>query len=554
MDHSHHLIFVVLSVLIAIFGAWTALDLFRRVRSHIGQAQRVWLAATAVVMGTSIWAMHFVAMLGFDPGAPVAYDPLLTLASLVVAIAATSGAFFAASRQGVSRIGIVIAGVAMGTGICLMHYIGMSALRTAATLSYHPAFVLAAFALAAAASTAALFAAQRQRSLRWRAVAALILGLAVAGMHYTAMAGLSATPAAAAHAAQGAPSFVLGIAVAAGALIILILALLAALYDQRLNVLGALEGGDIGYWELDLKAMNLQLSPRGKTLFGGDPDLPFDYPALLAALTPDDLDRRREALKRALEEGQPYDIEYRLEIAPGVVRWVNTRGRVVAWSGGKPQKMAGVVLDITDRQDAYAALAEADNRQRLLIDELNHRVKNTLATVQSITRQTAKGAVSIPAFRASLEARLMSLSGTHNLLTRGSWEQASLSDLLAQEAAPHAAEQMVLDGPQVQVSPRQALALGMIFHELATNAAKYGALSAPTGRVTVSWRTHAGRLFIDWRETGGPAVSAPSRKGFGSILIERLAVGELQGRAAVDFAAEGLECTIEIALEAPVSA
>jgi PAS domain S-box-containing protein len=554
MDHSHHLIFVVLSVLIAIFGAWTALDLFRRVRSHIGQAQRVWLAATAVVMGTSIWAMHFVAMLGFDPGAPVAYDPLLTLASLVVAIAATSGAFFAASRQGVSRIGIVIAGVAMGTGICLMHYIGMSALRTAATLSYHPAFVLAAFALAAAASTAALFAAQRQRSLRWRAVAALILGLAVAGMHYTAMAGLSATPAAAAHAAQGAPSFVLGIAVAAGALIILILALLAALYDQRLNVLGALEGGDIGYWELDLKAMNLQLSPRGKTLFGGDPDLPFDYPALLAALTPDDLDRRREALKRALEEGQPYDIEYRLEIAPGVVRWVNTRGRVVAWSGGKPQKMAGVVLDITDRQDAYAALAEADNRQRLLIDELNHRVKNTLATVQSITRQTAKGAVSIPAFRASLEARLMSLSGTHNLLTRGSWEQASLSDLLAQEAAPHAAEQMVLDGPQVQVSPRQALALGMIFHELATNAAKYGALSAPTGRVTVSWRTHAGRLFIDWRETGGPAVSAPSRKGFGSILIERLAVGELQGRAAVDFAAEGLECTIEIALETPVSA
>jgi PAS domain S-box-containing protein len=554
MDHSHHLIFVVLSVLIAIFGAWTALDLFRRVRSHIGQAQRVWLAATAVVMGTSIWAMHFVAMLGFDPGAPVAYDPLLTLASLVVAIAATSGAFFAASRQGVSRIGIVIAGVAMGTGICLMHYIGMSALRTAATLSYHPAFVLAAFALAAAASTAALFAAQRQRSLRWRAVAALILGLAVAGMHYTAMAGLSATPAAAAHAAQGAPPFVLGIAVAAGALIILILALLAALYDQRLNVLGALEGGDIGYWELDLKAMNLQLSPRGKTLFGGDPDLPFDYPALLAALTPDDLDRRREALKRALEEGQPYDIEYRLEIAPGVVRWVNTRGRVVAWSGGKPQKMAGVVLDITDRQDAYAALAEADNRQRLLIDELNHRVKNTLATVQSITRQTAKGAVSIPAFRASLEARLMSLSGTHNLLTRGSWEQASLSDLLAQEAAPHAAEQMVLDGPQVQVSPRQALALGMIFHELATNAAKYGALSAPTGRVTVSWRTHAGRLFIDWRETGGPAVSAPSRKGFGSILIERLAVGELQGRAAVDFAAEGLECTIEIALETPVSA
>jgi PAS domain S-box-containing protein len=545
MHHSHHLIFVALSVVIAVFGAWTALDLFRRVRSHIGQAQRAWLAASSLVMGTSIWAMHFVAMLGFDPGRPVAYDPLLTLVSLVVAIVATSGAFFTASRPGQSTVGVCLAGVAMGTGICLMHYIGMSALRTDARLGHQLVYVLAAFAIAVAASTAALFAARRERSLTWRASAALILGLAIVGMHYTAMAGLTLTLLDDHAAMAGAPPYVLGVAVAAGALIILAMALLASLYDQRLNVLSALEGGDIGYWELDLKTMDLQMSPRGKAMFGADPTLPFDYPALLRVLTPQDHERRREALKRALEDGEAYDIEYRLETAPGVVRWVNTRGRVVGRTAGKPVKMAGVVLDITDRQDAYSRLEEGERRQRLLIDELNHRVKNTLATVQSITRQTAKGATSIPAFRDSLDARLMSLSGTHNLLTRGSWERASLRDLLSQEAAPHAADQVALQGPDIQVEPRQALALGMIFHELATNAAKYGALSAASGRVLVGWTVAGGMLTITWRESDGPTVTAPTRKGFGSILIERLAGSELNGKAGVAFDPGGVICIIE---------
>jgi PAS domain S-box-containing protein len=550
MHHSHHLIFVALSVVIAVFGAWTALDLFRRVRSHIGQAQRVWLAGASLVMGTSIWAMHFIAMLGFDPGTPVAYDPLLTVLSLLVAIVATSGAFFAASRPGQSTMQVGLAGGAMGTGICLMHYIGMSALRTDARLDHDPLYVLAAFAIAVAASTAALFAARKERSLRWRAAAALILGLAIVGMHYTAMAGLTLTVSHDHAIVAGAPPYVLGTAVATSTLIILVLALLAALYDQRLNVLSALEGGDIGYWELDLKSMDLQLSPRGKAMFGADPTLPFDYPALLAVLTPQDHERRREALKRALEDGEAYDIEYRLETAPGVVRWVNTRGRVVAREAGRPVKMAGVVLDITDRQDAFARLEDGERRQRLLIDELNHRVKNTLATVQSITRQTAKGATSIPAFRASLEARLMSLSGTHNLLTRGSWERASLRDLLTQEAAPHAADQVTLQGPDIQVDPRQALALGMIFHELATNAAKYGALSAATGRVMVGWTVADGVLSITWRESDGPTVTAPTRKGFGSTLIERLAGSELNGKAKVAFDPGGVICMIETPVRA----
>lgn len=546
MHHSHHPVFVALSVLIAVFGAWTALDLFRRVRSHIGQAQRVWLGASGLVLGVSIWAMHFVAMLGFDPGAPVVYDPWLTVFSLLVAIAAVSGALFFAARRNLSNTAVVVAGLAMGSGICAMHYIGMAAMRTDALLSYDPRSIAAAFVIAVAASTAALAAARRERSRRWRATAAAVLGLAIFGMHYTAMAGLSLTMIdRAAHG--GAPPFVLGVAVAISTLTTLGLALLAALYDQRLNVITALDGGDIGYWELSLRTMDLRLSRRGKAMFGQDPEGPFDYPALLALLSPEDQARRREALKRALDLGESYDIEYRLSV-DGQTRWINTRGRVVDWASGRPVRMAGVVLDITDRHDAFARVAEAERRQRLLIGELNHRVKNTLATVQSIARQTAKGAVSIAAFRESLEARLMSLSGTHNLLTRSSWEQASLSDLLTQETAPLGGAQVRLDGPPVRVGARQALALGMIFHELGTNAAKYGALSTPTGRVDVAWRVEGGVLAIHWRESGGPPVAAPSRKGFGSTLIARLATAELAGKAVVDFAPDGVICVIDAPL------
>lgn len=545
MQHGHHLLFVGLSVAVAIFGAWTALDLFRRVRLHVGQAQRIWLAATAIVMGTSIWAMHFVAMLGFEPGPPVSYDPALTLLSLLVAIGATSGAFFAASRPGLPNLGVVVAGVAMGAGICAMHYIGMSALRTDATLGYSAPSAGLAFLIAVAAATAALFAAKRDWSVPWRFVAAVILGLAVVGMHYTAMAGLTVS-AATEHMEAGAPPFLLGIAVSTGTLVILILALMASLYDQRLNVLAALDGGDVGYWEFDLKTQDLRMSPRAKTLFLGDPEADFTYQDLMAVVPPGDHERRREIFERAVAEDLPYDIEYRLDLPTGGFRWVNTRGRVVGWANGRPRRMAGVVLDITDRHDAYARLADADRRQRLLIDELNHRVKNSLATVQSIARQTAKGSTSLETFRGSFEARLMSLSNTHNLLTRGSWEQAKLRDILMQETAPYPAEQVTLVGPEVGLNSRETLALGMIFHELVTNAVKYGALSAPDGRLRVSWGIETGRLHLQWREEAGPRVTAPALRGFGSTLIERLALRELGGEAQVDYRSEGFSFSLAV--------
>jgi NO-binding membrane sensor protein with MHYT domain/two-component sensor histidine kinase len=550
IGHHHHLLFVVLSVVVAILGSWTALDLFRRARAHIGQARRVWLLTAGVAMGSSIWSMHFIAMLGFDPGSPVSYDPLLTLLSLALAIVATSGAFLAATRPRTSIQALLVAGLAMGVGICTMHYVGMAALRSAVSLGYQPAFVALSFVIAASASTAALLTARQERSAPMMMLASVTLGLAIVGMHYTARAGLQITRLTDTVAPPGAPPFILGVAVATGTLVILVLALLASLYDQRLNVLAALDAGGVGYWELTLPEMNLQMSPGGKAIFERGPDASFSYADLIAALPQDDLDRRQAKLAKALDEGGLYDIEYRLTREGKPPRWVNTRGRVVASRNGRPRRMAGVVLDVTAQREAFERVLEAEQVRRVLIDELNHRVKNTLFTVQSIARQTAKGATSIDAFRKAFDARLISLSNTHNALTRGNWESASLRELLTHEFAPYRVEQVRIDGEDLQLSARQALAIGMVAHELATNAAKYGALAHTDGCVRVAWTVDGGRLRLEWKETGGAAAKPPSDPGFGTRLIRGIVETELHGEVYLDFSADGFRCRITAPMRA----
>ena len=190
----------------------------------------------------------------------------------------------------------------------------------------------------------------------------------------------------------------------------------------------------------------------------------------------------------------------------------------------------------------------AQERQRLLVDELNHRVKNTLATVQAIAQQTLRGSATPEHFAEAFESRLMALSKTHNALTDSHWTGADLRQILWQELSPYGAERVTMDGPDIQLSARLALALGMVFHELATNAAKYGALS-DGGRLSVAWSVDASDdLSLEWRETGGPPTSPPTKKGFGSRLIERSVTGELQGRVELDYATSGLVCRFTVPL------
>jgi two-component sensor histidine kinase len=194
-------------------------------------------------------------------------------------------------------------------------------------------------------------------------------------------------------------------------------------------------------------------------------------------------------------------------------------------------------------------LREGEKRQQLLIAELNHRVKNTLATVQSLAAQSLRSAPDPAAFRQNFEARLLALSKTHDLLTRSFWESADLRDILEGELSPHARDDFIrcrLDGPSVHLIPKQALALGMVAHELATNAAKHGALSRLSGQVTVQWSVEGdGRMLqLEWRERGGPPTRPPARNGFGTRLLEATIVRELAGSLEQIFAPEGMTCRI----------
>lgn len=202
------------------------------------------------------------------------------------------------------------------------------------------------------------------------------------------------------------------------------------------------------------------------------------------------------------------------------------------------------------RADASAAArAASEAHLQLLVNELNHRVKNTLATVQSLIWQTLRSTDVNDEVRKRLDARIMALSAAHNVLTRENWESALLRDIADEALAPFrgaTAGRLSVEGPPVRVAPRAALAIAMALHELATNALKYGALSNDAGRVELRWEpVGEDRLRLTWRERGGPPVARPVRKGFGSRLIERGLAHDLGGSVRIDYDPAGVVCTAD---------
>ena len=204
-----------------------------------------------------------------------------------------------------------------------------------------------------------------------------------------------------------------------------------------------------------------------------------------------------------------------------------------------------------------AALRTREQHLRLMVDELNHRVKNTLATVQAIVAQTLRG-VGAPEARDAITARLQALSRAHDVITDEHWAGAALREIARLAAEPYLGAEgsrFIIDGPDVTAPPRLAIALALTFHELATNAAKYGALSAPDGRVRIGWSlvSRDGHRFIEleWRETGGPKVSPSGRRGFGTRLIERSLAAEGGGTAELIFHPDGLVCRLCAEIPSP---
>lgn len=264
-------------------------------------------------------------------------------------------------------------------------------------------------------------------------------------------------------------------------------------------------------------------------------------------------DRRRVAAfaakVRRAADGEIRELEYRIRHTDGSWRWFLVRETpFMREASGEVTQVLGTALDIGARK-------QADERQQMLIRELHHRVKNILATVQAISSATARSASSFETFREDFSDRLVSLGRTHSLLTREAWAGAGLIEILESELDPYLGDgdgRVVIEGPAVIIPRDMTVPIGMAIHELTTNAVKYGALSVPEGQVHVTITTDGAkpepRLALVWRESGGPEVRPPARKGFGSLLLNRLLASQLGGEVAIDYRPEGVVARLDIVL------
>jgi len=253
----------------------------------------------------------------------------------------------------------------------------------------------------------------------------------------------------------------------------------------------------------------------------------------------------RQRWGQSLASGEPFEMTFPLRNqADGMFRPFLTRIVPIRDADGAITRWFASCTDVADQQ-------QYEDHLKLLINELNHRVKNTLATVQSMAAQSLRGALDPEEAFARLEGRLLGLSAAHNILTERNWAGATLAEVVERTLAPfvmHAQERVRRAGGEVWLAPQAAVALSLALHELATNAVKYGALSVEAGRVEVFWTVAERTLTISWRETGGPAVVRPTRRGFGSRLIEHNLPRELGGATALDFDPGGLVCRISMAM------
>jgi PAS domain S-box-containing protein len=259
-------------------------------------------------------------------------------------------------------------------------------------------------------------------------------------------------------------------------------------------------------------------------------------------VSPEDFGQTTDMLRQKLQNRGTtrYDVRVR-NSADEWLYWEINSGLTIG-DDGKPLELHVVGRDVTERK-------RAEEQQRLLINELNHRVKNTLAIVQSIARQTLRGGGASADAQQALESRLATLAAAHDVLTRENWNPVSIREIVNNALAPFCSgERCDVEGPDLRLGPQTAVSLSLALHELATNASKYGALSANQGTVAVHWTREEGRFKLSWREIGGPPVNEPSRRGFGSRMIERAFASEVQGNASLRFEPAGVICEVDAPL------
>ena len=316
--------------------------------------------------------------------------------------------------------------------------------------------------------------------------------------------------------------------------------------QQCLNVAVQLAG--LWVYELDFERGALTQVGSAGSIF----DTPLRYEEVWPEpkiVDPRDRDRIVAEWVRADEEQKPFRSEFRVRRDGDRDVWVYAVAEFIQ-DRGRPRRLVGALMDITERKrgelellETMAQMREHQARQKLLLDELNHRVKNTLAAVQSVAVQTLTKSRDPQEGRELFIERLLALSNTHNLLVKHAWDGASLHEIVDGALKPYGRAYR-LDGPDLRLDPNFAVSLGMAVHELATNALKHGAWRGD-GQVSICTDADEKEVRIAWRESGGAPVSPPTRRGFGSRLLERGVAGELGAKVTLDFAHEGLTCSIQ---------
>jgi two-component sensor histidine kinase/CheY-like chemotaxis protein len=311
-----------------------------------------------------------------------------------------------------------------------------------------------------------------------------------------------------------------------------------AIEQERASL--ALDAAQMGEFEWEIAEDRLIVSERMSAITG----LPAgSTPAhggevFYRYVHPGDVEPLRHMGEALMVQGR-FEVEFRV-IRPDSkqVVWIYSAGVALRDAQGGIQRVIGVMRDITAKHTE-------DDARNALVAELDHRVKNVLASVQSLAAQSARKTTSLDAFLKTFAGRLEAMASAHTLLTATRWRGADIGNIAAAELGGLAPGQAHWSGPEILLNPRATNALTLALHELATNAVKFGALSADSGRVTVSWTPRAGGGFqLNWVERGGPPVSAPTRRGFGATLLERVTGRELGGEARLEFLAGGVRATI----------
>lgn len=309
------------------------------------------------------------------------------------------------------------------------------------------------------------------------------------------------------------------------------------------------QAAGIGSLELDIPSGTVSGSERFWEIWGLSQRESVSISLLESIVIPADKDVRSNPETRKAGTAVP-NVEYRIRRPDtGEVRWLSRHIEFVNDEAGKPLKMFGVMQDITDVKDAQT-------RQQMLTHELEHRIKNILAMVAAIASQTLRN-TDLETASANFNERLRALSSAHDILTKTRWTEASMVEVIDAALAPLPPGRVSVDGPDVALGPKKALSLALAVNELGTNALKYGALSNDTGRIAINWVIEAGdepMLKWTWTEAGGPPVEAPSRRGFGRFLIERVLATDFNGTVRIDYRSQGVECVLLAPFLRPASA